>query len=223
MTDLDHGLRPGRWAIVAWCAMLLCGCEAARGPSAPSIVASENPSPEAVSPTPTPPPAQPQPVPRAIVTGDYEVTFLAQNCIQSDRPLLPRELRTRTFSMRVEQTGADIWVLENAFADSTLVAVDALALWGDIASDGTVALTNYYGNDQWKVLRDQVTPDRAVWILVERMRVALSPEGVLTVGNFDGYFESRHRGRTDVVESDCLSTSHAVTFVPDVRRTNRSR
>ena len=113
--------------------------------------------------------------------------------------------------MRVEQTGADIWVLEKAFGDSSLDAVDDLALWGEIDSDGNVKLTNYYGNEQWDTLWDQVTPDRAVLILVESMRVAISPEGLLTVGKFAGYFESR-LDKT-VIENDCLSTSHSVTFV----------
>jgi hypothetical protein len=208
-------LRPGKWAIVTWCAMSLCACEAPQGPSGPSIIPSASPSSVTVSPSPpTRPPAQPpQPVPWAIVTGDYGVTFTAQNCTPSGRPLLPRELRSRTFSMQVAQIGADIWVLENAFVDSALVAVADRALWGHIDRDGKVMLTNYYGNDQWDPIWDQATPERAVGILVETMRVTLSPEGVLTVGKFDGYFESRHRDRTEIVESDCLSTSHSVTFV----------
>ncbi|RPI49680.1 MAG: hypothetical protein EHM55_23205 [Acidobacteria bacterium] len=91
-------------------------------------------------------------------------------------------------------------------------AVLTLALgWGHIDSDGNVALTNYYGNDQWDPLWDQVTPERAVLILVENMRVAISTEGLLTVGKFDGYFESR-LDKT-VIESGCLSKSHSVTFV----------
>lgn len=113
--------------------------------------------------------------------------------------------------MLVEQTGADIWVIEKVSGNSTLVAVDDPALWGDIDSDGHVKLTNYYGNDQWNSLWYQVTAERAVLTLVESMKVAISPEGLLTVGKFAGYIESRLNNT--VIESDCLSTSHSVTFV----------
>jgi len=61
--------------------------------------------------------------------------------------LLPEELRERTFLVRVEQTGADIWVLVKALLRFPMW--DDRALWGHIDSDGNVALTNYYGNDQW--------------------------------------------------------------------------
>lgn len=204
-----------RLGLVLYVVFSCLGCGArepwpSQGPSAPSIVPFENPSSETVSPAPASP-QPPQPVPRAIVTGGYEVTLSAQNCSPSDRPLLPRELRTRTLSMRVEQTGAEIWVLKKAFADSSLNAVDDLALWGEIDGDGNVQLTNYYGNDQWNTLWDQASPDRAVLILVERMLVAISADGSLTVGKFAGYVESV-LDKT-VIESGCASASHSVTFV----------
>jgi hypothetical protein len=189
----------------AFACIMFGGCGTSGRPAS-TIPSSPSPEPAVTAP---PEISRPTPVPRAIVEGDYEVTFSAQNCLYSERPL-PPELRRRTFLMRVVQVGAVITVLEKA---SLRIPIwDTRALWGEIASDGRLSLTNYYGNEQWDVLWDQVTPERGVGILVESMRVAISPDGLLTDGTFAGFFESRGR-EEDVIESECLSTSHSVKFV----------
>jgi hypothetical protein len=107
----------------------------------------------------------------------------------------------------VEQLGADVTAVVKA---PPALRVHP-ALWGAIGSDGNLALTNYYGNDQWNNLWDQVSPERGVGILVDSTRVPLSREGLPTAGKFQGYFYEVLA--PDSVESDCWSASHSVRFV----------
>jgi hypothetical protein len=164
-------------------------------PSAPSTLQTDTPQ---VAPSPVP---SPQPAPRTIVPGDYQVTFSAQDCEYWGSATLPAELRTLRVSSRVQQDGGDVRVLvKTKSADSSL--------WGRVDHLGNVALTNFRGNEQWDPLWESLPPPHTfISILVDEMKVTLSPEGLLSEGTFQGFLQS-HAGI-------CASGTgtHSVKFV----------
>ena len=68
-----------------------------------------------------------------------------------------------------------------------IAPVEDPVLWGSV--EGSVmTLTNYYGNDAWDAIHEQLTPENGLAIFVEIMRVTISPDGLPTVGEFVGNF-----------------------------------
>jgi hypothetical protein len=176
--------------------IVLSACKA---PQAPSPLPSVAPSTDKINlnlPPPAPPPGP--------VTGEYQITLVAQNCDNLGRAVLPVELRTRQYLATVQQDGADIRV--------AVITKSAITdLWGRIESDGRASLTNYYGNDQWDALWEFLTPQRFIEVLVEDMKVDVV-SNALSKGTFQGYWGTA-REDTGATESSCLSNMHSVAFV----------
>ncbi len=86
-------------------------------------------------------------------------------------------------------------------------------LRGTFAPPDRMTLTSYLGNDQYEGLFEQVTPTNLVSILVDEMRVTVSPQGIS--GTFDGAFllYLGKQGNWPHVVARCLSTQHTVNLI----------
>ena len=154
---------------------------------------------------PGPPPPGGGAVP-AELGGFYQVTFVAEGCLNT----FPDSYRTRTYASRLEQRGTDVTVV--------LTGVPAISwfpepplLWGAIGSD-RVRLTNYMGNDQWYGLFEVMSPTNLLSLLVDEMTLHGSSEELS--GTFVGAFllyEGSAAGWPYIV-SRCHSKSHGVTI-----------
>jgi hypothetical protein len=121
----------------------------------------------------------PQPAPPADslpnLAGDYRITFVAQTC----QLMFPTEFRTRTYASRLEQKGADVTIVLNGLPPK--FSSEHPKLWGHIRPDPVkLTLTNFWGNDQWDLLEQQVTPTNTVRLLVNAMELTVSTDpGIL--------------------------------------------
>lgn len=171
-------------------------------------------SPSPIQPTPPAQPLPPQPTPPADslpnLAGDYTITFMAKCDGWSSWPMLPPEFWSRTYPSRLEQNGRDVKVVMTGLP--RIFAPGDPGLWGQIRSDGVVTLTNYYGNDQYDQVDEQVTPANFVRIVVDEMELSASPKGLS--GTFSGSFSLHDRNGTgwNYIIGHCSSTSHSVTL-----------
>jgi hypothetical protein len=90
--------------------------------------------------------------------------------------------------------------------------VEDPALWGRVEDTGSMTLTNYYGNDNWDAIFERLTPETGLAIFVESMRVTISPDGLPTVGEFEGNFWIFDLNNS-VGRNSCGWGSHSVSFV----------
>jgi hypothetical protein len=86
-------------------------------------------------------------------------------------------------------------------------------LRGTFAPPDRMTLTSYFGNEQWAGWFEQVTPTNLVSILVDEMRVTVSPLGIS--GTFDGAFllYLGRQGNWPSIVARCSSTQHTVTLM----------
>jgi hypothetical protein len=188
-------LRGARLALLAGCVTAFSGCD-----MKPSVAA---PSPQSTA-APTPPP-----LPN--LTGDYTITFVAGNCDGGvPGAMLPAEFLTRTYASHLEQSGKDVKIMLKSPPE--VFGLQYPKLWGQIQPNNTLALTNYYGNDQWESISEQVTPANLLSIYVSEMNLAGSPEGLS--GQFGGsvLIYALKGGAWNEISSGCFSSGHFVTF-----------
>jgi len=151
------------------------------------------------------------------LAGDYSITLLAQNCDTGSRwPAPPTELRSRTYASRLEQDGTNIRVVISGLP--RIFYLEHSALWGQIQADNSVTLTNYYGQEQWDSIFEQVSSTNLLSILVDEMKLGLSPQGLS--GTFSGSFlvYDGTENHWPSIGSACFSKSHSVTFTRDSSR-----
>jgi hypothetical protein len=99
-----------------------------------------------------------------------------------------------------------------------IFGLDHSALWGQIQPDNSVTLTNYYGNEQWDAIFEQVSPTNLLSILVDEMRLSLSPDGLS--GTFAGSFflYEGTENHWPTISHACSSLSHSVTLTRGLPR-----
>jgi hypothetical protein len=104
-----------------------------------------------------------------------------------------------------------------------IFGLDHSALWGQIQPDNSVTLTNYYGNEQWDAIFDQVSATNLLSILVDEMRLSLSGDGLS--GTFAGSFlvYDGTENHWPTISSACFSESHSVRFTRNSSRVNGIR
>ena len=79
---------------------------------------------------------------------------------------------------------------------------------GTFAPPDRMTLTGYVGNDAYEAVGEQVTPTYLVGILVDEMRVTVSPQEIS--GTFEGAFWL-YVGPS--VVAGCFSTQHTVKLI----------
>ena len=84
-------------------------------------------------------------------------------------------------------------------------------LWGQIHPDGAVTLTGYYGNDQYEAIFQEVTPTNLLALLIDGMKLTVSPEGWSGAFEGDFWIYNWNGSRVSGLISQCFSPSHSVT------------
>ena len=151
---------------------------------------------------PTPPP----PIGSPDFAGNYTITLTAANCDSS----FPAEFVSRRYRSRLDLTATDVALEIFQMDGGTMVNP---VLRGTFAPPDRMTLTSYLGNDQYEGLFEQVTPTNLVSILVDEMRVTVSPQGIS--GTFDGAFllYLGKQGNWPHVVARCLSTQHTINLM----------
>jgi hypothetical protein len=140
------------------------------------------------------------------LAGNYTIALTAANCDSN----FPAEFASRSYRSRLDLTGTAV-ALEIFQMDAGVTVNPVLR--GTFAPPDRMTLTGYLGNEQWVGLFQQVTPTNLVSILVDEMRVTVSPLGMS--GTFEGSFflyEGR-QGSWPKIAARCYSTQHTVNLI----------